>query len=406
MNKIVNINIGGTPFIVDENAYDLLKNYLKTLSDVFRGQEDCAIIEMDIEQRISELLSDKSMETSNIVSVDDIQKVIKRIGEPREFIDETELENGGSNESKENMDQPQTLPPLFEKQSTPLPPPPVPDPYTLKKRLFRDPREKILGGVCSGLAHYLGIDPVWVRLIAVVLGFISFSTLFIIYIILWIIIPPARTPFEEMQMYGETTTLSNIGHAVNGIFDSSNKYFKSKNTRSKLEKIIRSFGTIGKILLIIIALAAIPIALGIILILATDLVGLILYPFNSGILLWLLGSFGDLTLPGAVLFYELLLLSICLIIGSITIAIIWCACSLNLARPIFSRKFALTLTTAATVGVIIFGILWMFSYNKPEYIQLHEPAITKVSFEDHSDNYKTKASLINESNHICNFLKK
>lgn len=196
MKKTYNINISGASFTIDEDAYDMLESYLNTLAQIGgrTGQRETAA---DIEQRISEIFIERQQRSplSPIISLADVQEVIGRMGSPEEIMDvEVEAHAGAS-----------VPPPLYGA-------PPV------QKRLYRDIDNKMLGGVCSGLAWYLGIDVVWVRLIMVALAFITGSIMVLIYIVFWIVVPPARSPYERMQMMGMNPSVTNVGRVVTGDF--------------------------------------------------------------------------------------------------------------------------------------------------------------------------------------------
>ena len=193
MNKTVNINLGGLGFTIDEPAYKMLEEYLQSLGEVCRmaGEPETAD---DIEQRISEILYERYA-GGGIVGLADIEEIIVRIGEPEEIVE---------------IDQKEECPEPPRTGSRTTPPPVA---AFLKKRLYRDPRNKLLGGVCSGLAWYLGIDPVWVRLIFVALCFFT-GVMALIYVILWIVIPEAKTPTEQLQMMGMESSVNNVGRIV------------------------------------------------------------------------------------------------------------------------------------------------------------------------------------------------
>ena len=208
MKKTYNINLSGMGFVIDDDAYRTLDSYLSTLERVCesQGQQEIAA---DIEHRVCEIFCESgfAVPSGRIISREDVEVVIGRIGSPEEIMDiETEPVSG------------EEIPPV-----PPVTPPPAatPPPFAAfaRKRLYRDVDHKVLGGVCSGLAWYLGIDVVWVRIIMVVLAFLSASTMVLIYIVLWIVIPPARSPYERMQMMGMDPSVKNVGKVVTGAYD-------------------------------------------------------------------------------------------------------------------------------------------------------------------------------------------
>src|SRR5688572_21955605 len=163
MNKTVNVNIGGMAFIIDEDAFNRLHQYLENLKRHFGSTEGGTEIIQDIEARIAELLSEK-LATRTIISNRDVEEVIAEMGGPEEFggTDEPAAPKSANN---------------FESEEP--------------KRVYRHPDDQVLGGVCSGIAAYLGFDPLWLRL-AFALAVLFFGTGILIYIILWIVIPKAN----------------------------------------------------------------------------------------------------------------------------------------------------------------------------------------------------------------------
>ncbi|MBA3901818.1 MAG: PspC domain-containing protein [Bacteroidetes bacterium] len=186
MKKTFTINISGQIFHINEDAYEKLNIYLEAIGSYFGDTESRAEIMGDIEARIAEMFKAKITEHNQVITMEDVNLVIAVMGKPEDFVD---------------AGQPYTPPPMDRADKT--------------KRLFRDPDDRILGGVCSGISAYFGIDdPIWIRL-AFVLMFFALGTGPIIYIILWIVMPPAKTAAEKLEMKGEAVNVSNIGKAVN-----------------------------------------------------------------------------------------------------------------------------------------------------------------------------------------------
>ncbi len=184
MNKTININLGGYFFHIDETAYTKLRRYLdaigKSLSDDPQGKNE---IIADIEMRISELLSEKITDARQVVNEQDISDVIKIMGEPEAYAENEE----GYTESKS----------YYSSASS------------ASKKLFRDGDDKFLGGVAAGLGHYANIDVVWVRIAFILLTiFGGFGVP--AYIILWIVVPEAKSTAEKLQMEGEAVNIDNI----------------------------------------------------------------------------------------------------------------------------------------------------------------------------------------------------
>ncbi len=173
MKKTLTINLGGTVYHIDEDAYHLLDNYLANLRIHFRREEGAEEIVHDMELRISELFADRLNEGKQVITIEDVEEIIARMGKPEELSGEGNGETSGSEKTK----------------------------GTTIRRLFRDPDNKVLGGVASGLAAYMGWDVTWVRIILLVLGFFVHGVI-LAYIIAWIIIPMAYTAPEKLAMKG------------------------------------------------------------------------------------------------------------------------------------------------------------------------------------------------------------
>lgn len=182
MKKTVNVNLSGFSFTMDEDAYALLSKYLETLKHAFSTSNYDEDLIDDFEGRIAELLMAETASGAQIVTLRMVEDIISRIGRPEEIVeDSVETLDDPAGEEVEVETETCEEPPLYTPKDKP------------RHRLYRDPRNKILGGVCSGIASYFGIDVTFVRLLFIVLGICSFSTLFIIYLVLWIAMPEAQT---------------------------------------------------------------------------------------------------------------------------------------------------------------------------------------------------------------------
>ena len=193
MNKTININLGGFFFHIDEIAYQKLRRYLesisKSLSDDPQGKNE---IIADIEARISELLSEKITDARQVINENDIDDIIKIMGQPEDYAEPEESYNESSYSYQRNS--------------------------ASGKKLFRDGDDKFLGGVASGIAHYFDIDTIWVRLGLLAL-FLGAGFGFLIYIILWILLPEAKTTAEKLQMEGEPVNIDNIEKKIRKEFN-------------------------------------------------------------------------------------------------------------------------------------------------------------------------------------------
>ncbi|MEM6966050.1 MAG: PspC domain-containing protein [Bacteroidota bacterium] len=200
MNKVLNINLGGYPFTIDDDAFEHLESYLDTIHHHFKKSEGYEEITSDIEARMAELFQEQ-LNGRAIVTVRDVKACVAIMGTPEEFGAEPMEETNEFRERKSTHTQHQ--------QTN----------YKTGKRLFRDPDDMTVGGVCAGIAAYFGIeDPLWVRLIFV-LGFFTGTIGLWVYIILWAIIPEAKSAGDRLAMRGEPINVSNIGKIIEDEID-------------------------------------------------------------------------------------------------------------------------------------------------------------------------------------------
>jgi phage shock protein PspC (stress-responsive transcriptional regulator) len=306
MKKNISINISGIIFHIEEDGYETLKKYLDSINRYFSTFEDSSEILADIESRIAEIFLSKLNEEKQVITSEDVNALVATMGSVSDFkaVEDQEPEQqpaaeNRSYESATDSGQQQTSSNTSSSQS-----------YTPPKRLMRDQKRKILGGVCSGLANYFNVDALWIRLIFALLAFaygitffayiimwilvpgsydldepvvgkkmyrdperkviggvasgvaaylgidtIAMRVLFIvftvmgglglfIYIVLWLILPEAKTLTDKMQMQGEPVTLSNIESTLK-----KNQFEKPAEDESTLTKILLfPFRLIGMIL--------------------------------------------------------------------------------------------------------------------------------------------------------------
>jgi len=188
MNKIFNINLGGYPFTIDDDAYDCLSKYLKTIHRHFKKSEGYEEITSDIEARMAELFQE-NQGAQPIISLKTVMDAISIMGTPEDFgANSTEDTSYGNSNAGET--------------------------YTTGKRLFRDPEDEVVAGVCSGIAAYFGVkDPLWVR-IAFVLFTFGGGFGIPAYILIAIIVPKAKTSSDRLAMQGAPVNVSNIANIV------------------------------------------------------------------------------------------------------------------------------------------------------------------------------------------------
>ena len=241
MKKTLTVNLGGSVFHIDEDAYQLLDKYLSNLRVHFRKEEGSDEIMNDFELRISELLGERIKLGFEVITVEHVEDVIKRMGKPEEIFESDSEKEFSSEETK-------------IKTST-----------GGRRRFYRDPDDKILGGVAGGFAAYMGWEPTADR-IDLFISMFFWGVMIPIYFILWLIIPLARTAAEKLEMRGESVTVENIGKTVTDGFEkvsnNVNDYVSSGKPRSTLQKLADAFvmvvGALLKIAVILLAIILIP----------------------------------------------------------------------------------------------------------------------------------------------------
>jgi len=238
MKKTLTVNLGGTVYHIDEDAYNLLDNYLNNLRYHFRKEEGADEIVRDMETRIAELFDEYIRTGLQVITVEQVEAVIARMGNPEDL-------NTNDDEEKKETEQ-------HVYSNGPA------------RRLFRNPDDRILGGVLSGLSAYFGWDVTWIRIGALVVGCFVHG-LILAYLIAWIIIPLAKTATEKLQMRGEPINMENIGRTVTEGFDKVNDYVHSEKPRSFLHQlgnaIVKIAGFIIKFVLVLLAICLTPVLL-------------------------------------------------------------------------------------------------------------------------------------------------
>lgn len=220
MKKTFQVNINGKIFHIDEDAYSLLQNYLSQLREAFPGDEGEEIV-TDIECRISEHFDQRVAMGASAIVLEDVNHVIGVMGRPEEITSEASYE-AGSEPAYGGVKRPAPAPdPAGQGPVTGDVPPAsgagTPPPF--HKKFFRDDRHKVFGGVLAGLAQYLGWDVTVLRVLVVVLAlsvirFDLFWPFIFVYMILWMVIPSAKTPRQILEMRGEPVTIDNVGQTV------------------------------------------------------------------------------------------------------------------------------------------------------------------------------------------------
>lgn len=220
MKKNITINLCGRLFQIDEDAYELLQNYIESLHASFGRQEGGEEIADDIEERIAELFEELKANGTEAVTIDHVKDIISRIGKPEQLTGDEE----GSERTDENFGKHSTAQDILNNVRA----------RTAGKRLYRNPNDKMLAGVLSGFAAYTGTDATWWRIgyVLLLLGsnlflgplfrllhlggfFFSINmTLVLLYIILAFAMPEAKKPQQMLEMEGKDVTPQSLADVV------------------------------------------------------------------------------------------------------------------------------------------------------------------------------------------------
>jgi len=217
MKKTFTINISGTIFHIEEDAYEVLQKYLINLKNHFGSGDEGKEIIADIEARIAEIFSAKTGDERKVITVEWVEEVIKTMGTPEDFAEEEGEEESIASEAKR------------------------------KRRLYRDPDHRVFGGVCGGLGAYFNMDPVILRIIFAVLFFMTSGAALLAYLVLWIAVPKAVNTAQRLEMRGQEATVKNIEKSIKEEVKEvkeSYKKFKESDTYSKGKKSVEGAGDV------------------------------------------------------------------------------------------------------------------------------------------------------------------
>jgi phage shock protein PspC (stress-responsive transcriptional regulator) len=232
MEKNILIQIGGNSFQISENAYKLLEKYLNDIKHQFKNIDEQNEIISDIEYRIAEIFSlELKNHSKNSIGEFEVEKVIKLLGDPNVISGSDEIQ--GENEGREENE-------IGNNEND-----------KRYKKLYRYPNDKIIGGICSGLSMYLGIyDPIWMRILFILLFFLTGGITLIMYLIGLIIIPEAKNSNDFRKLKGESLDLKSIQNS----FESVRNELNSENTNQKLHSFFRILAKIIQFIIGVIML--------------------------------------------------------------------------------------------------------------------------------------------------------
>lgn len=246
MNKTIIININGIIFHIEEDAYEVLQTYMTAVKRHFGYSPDSNEIVSDIENRIAEMFNDRINQQKAVITMQDVEEVTAQMGHISDF------------EDFEDINEADPLGSAYQEHN-----------YSDSRGLFRDPDDKVIGGVCSGLGYYFDIDAKWIRL-ALILLVLFAGTGLLLYVILWIMMPIARSRADKMSMRGEAANLHNFKRNFDEEMGDIKRNFSAagqrispglKNTARKtgdaLDKLIRIIVKVIGIFVIIFSLLCI-----------------------------------------------------------------------------------------------------------------------------------------------------
>lgn len=254
MKKNITVNIFGSLYPMDEDAYAMLNAYLLNMREFFSRKPDGKEIADDIEARAAELMTELLNSGTEAISIEHVNEIISRIGNPEEMNCELNENENIEVTTDETVSS-------DEVQST-------------KRKLFRDPEHKILGGVCAGLGSYLGINPLWLRLLGLILIIPSWGIIIALYIICWICIPMAITPAERLQMKGKPVTMPNICqeflNSTREIIDRTGTFTSENGVSKGLASFIRwTLYSLGILLVVFCLIAILGVLMSLVSVVAT-----------------------------------------------------------------------------------------------------------------------------------------
>lgn len=301
MKEITRIHLAKTPFSVEVDAKKSLEKYLNLIQKNMHAEPEAM---QEIEARMVELLAERGVAKDGVIGNDDVLAIQKQMGEPRDFSDDSDNAETDVDVDDEVLGN-------------------------SSKQLMRDTEHGLIGGVCAGVAAYFGVNPLWIRLIAIFSPFITFGTAVLIYIVMWLSIPEARTASDKLRMRGEPVTLDALKRL--SIDDSTKKQAAS---------------TAAKIFRFLLGIILAMIAFGL---LVALLVGGV-FGFGAVAALngftaqsWAWGLLCCLVLGGAVLF-------------TLTLLATWSVFTWKLKRPVIIAMLGLLMAGAVCLsGVAIFS---------------------------------------------------
>lgn len=228
MKKTIPTSIASTLFYIEEDTYKELEDYLNSIRAHFANSPDSTEIIRDIEDRIREQFIEfigENSKNDRIVTKEHVEKLIKQMGRPEDFGDETNSDNGSGQDNGAGFGRNSGTQNESAKKT---------------RKLYRDTEHAIVGGVASGISAYFGIDPIIVRIIFFLMVILGGSGI-LVYIFLWIVIPEAKTASQKLEMQGDPVNLQSVSDMAKEAKNKINEKFSDLNSDNSQKK-IKSFG--------------------------------------------------------------------------------------------------------------------------------------------------------------------
>jgi len=333
MKKTLTINLSGSVFHIDDDAYEKLYAYLTQITRHFGNDAEAKEIVEDIETRIAEIFTEKIKNGGEVINLDHVNEVIVIMGTPEAI-------------SNEDEEKPHTSGKKFY--------------HTGGRRLYRDPEDKVLGGVCGGLGAYFSIDPVILRILFVLIFFIGGSGV-LVYLVLWIVVPKASSTAQRLEMKGEEVNIDNISKSIKEEMQDVKENFRNyrshpayaqgrSNVRELGDTLLSVIKVLGTIILVIIGIpflivgAVCLIVLFALLFASHHVVGLM--PFNNGF-----NFMEHIYAPGATLSW--MTVGIALVIGIPLVMLIYAGIKMIFRVKSRNHVFGSIFAGLFVVGIII-----------------------------------------------------
>ena len=359
MKKTLTINLSGSVFHIDDDAYEKLYGYLNKINQHFGSDKDAKEIVEDIETRIAEIFAEKVKNGSEVINILHVDEVIVIMGTPEAISNE---------EEKEKVSEKR----IFR---------------TKGRRLYRDSDDRVLGGVCSGLGAYFSIDPVIIRILFVLVFFFPIGSSVLIYLILWIVVPKASSTAQRLEMKGEEVNIDNISKSIKVEMQDVKENFRNyrsnpayMQSRSGVSEVGRVFLSVLKIIgTIILVIIGIPILfVGVILLIVLfsllfashQVLGVL--PFSHGF-----NAMDFLYAPGATTTW--FTIGLALVIGIPLIMLIYAGLKMIFRIKSHNHIFGSVFAGLFVIGILILifsGSRTLGEFSKQSSVNIHEKLAT------------------------------